>query len=105
MPLAEAAAALQPVLGKAFATGQGVWYRQRDGTEIEAKVESVDLTVDPPSYGVLLHGRSDARETIAERLRPREPANGSGSAANGGGPQAAAAAAAARGSERQTGTD
>lgn len=79
----------QPRPPPAFVKGQPVWYRQRDGAEVEASVESVDLTVHPPSFGVLLPGRSEARETVAERLRPRGPAGGGGSAVCNGSAQAA----------------
>ncbi|EIE25674.1 hypothetical protein COCSUDRAFT_60688 [Coccomyxa subellipsoidea C-169] len=57
--------------GAVYKKGDLAWYRQRDGSYISAKVVSVDVTVDPPSYAVDLGG--NIRETEAPRLRPRGP--------------------------------
>ncbi|KAK9916034.1 hypothetical protein WJX75_007609 [Coccomyxa subellipsoidea] len=54
-----------------YKKGDLAWYRQRDGTFVPAKVVSVDVTVDPPSYAVDLGG--NIRETEGPRLRPRGP--------------------------------
>lgn len=51
--------------------GQMVWYRERDGAWVEAEVVGVDVTIDPPSYGVRINGST--RETERERLSVLRP--------------------------------
>ncbi|KAL4426212.1 hypothetical protein ABPG77_009827 [Micractinium sp. CCAP 211/92] len=53
-----------------FRKGDTVLYRQRDGTLEEAKVLAVDLSVQPPSYGIELGPEKTYRETEASRLAP-----------------------------------
>ncbi|GAB4816165.1 hypothetical protein N2152v2_003211 [Parachlorella kessleri] len=53
------------------AKGELVWYSQRDGSWVSAQVVSVDVSVEPPSYGVLVEGRY--RETEGHRLRAHIP--------------------------------
>ncbi|DBB00324.1 TPA: hypothetical protein ACH3X1_014147 [Trebouxia sp. C0004] len=52
-----------------YSRGDTVWYRQRDGTDVPAKVVAVDMAVYPPSYGVMIG--DNIRETEASRLRIR----------------------------------
>ncbi|KAL0043906.1 hypothetical protein WJX82_004199 [Trebouxia sp. C0006] len=52
-----------------YSRGDAVWYRQRDGTDVPAKVVAVDMAVYPPSYGVMIG--DNIRETEASRLRTR----------------------------------
>ncbi|KAL0038850.1 hypothetical protein WJX79_010660 [Trebouxia sp. C0005] len=52
-----------------YRRGDTVWYRQRDGTDVPAKVVAVDMAVYPPSYGVMIG--DNIRETEASRLRTR----------------------------------
>lgn len=51
-----------------FAKGDKVLYRHRDGTLEDAKVVAVDVSVQPPSYGIEVGG--SYRETEASRLSP-----------------------------------
>ena len=46
-----------------------VWYRTRDGGEMAATVEAVDVMHPPPSFCVRLDGAASTRETEAPRLR------------------------------------
>lgn len=62
--------------------GDACLYRQRDGTWVAAKVAAVDVSVQPPSYGIELPGADGTpsyRETEGDRLRhapPPPPAGG-----------------------------
>ncbi|PSC70572.1 hypothetical protein C2E20_5957 [Micractinium conductrix] len=79
-------AAAPPASGAAFAKRQHVWYLDgRTGAWLEAQVVHVDLSIQPPSYGIELPGGS-FRETEQHRLRP--------CVRGGAAPQSAAAAAA-----------
>lgn len=53
--------------------GDNVLYKQRDGTWVPAKVVAVDVSVQPPSYGIELPGTdgkgANYRETEGHRLR------------------------------------
>ncbi len=53
----------------AHARGAAVWYRDAQGAWLATTVASVDLSVDPPSYGVALPGL--LRETEGARLVAR----------------------------------
>lgn len=54
--------------------GDEVMYRQRDGTWVKVKIAAVDVSVQPPSYGIDVPaqdgGESTYRETELPRLRP-----------------------------------
>ena len=52
-----------------YEVGDRVWYLMRDGSREAAKVDSVDRTVQPFSYGVILSTMGSVRETEALRLR------------------------------------
>ena len=59
--------------------GDMVLYKQRDGTWVSAKVISVDVAVQPPSYGIEIDG--NYRETEGHRLkRAPPPSDGDGGA-------------------------
>ena len=49
-----------------LAKGDIVTYKARDGTLVATEVKSVDLSIDPPSYGVMINGTY--RETVRDRL-------------------------------------
>jgi hypothetical protein len=49
-----------------LAKGDIVTYKARDGTLVTTEVKSVDLSIDPPSYGVMINGTY--RETVRDRL-------------------------------------
>ncbi|KAK9863351.1 hypothetical protein WJX84_011852 [Apatococcus fuscideae] len=67
---AQQAAPIEPGLLKdSYELGDRVWYLMRDGSREPAKVDSVDRTVQPPSYGVVLGKIGSVRETEAIRLR------------------------------------
>lgn len=72
-PAAAAASAQQqpPASSHSFSKGDAVWYRQQDGSWVEAEVQAVDVTVQPPSYSIQFSSGSH-RETEAARLRPRQ---------------------------------
>lgn len=63
-------ASQQPPQQQHFSKGDRVLYRQRDGTLEEAKVVAVDLSLQPPSYGIELGPEKTYRETEASRLAP-----------------------------------
>ena len=52
-----------------YEVGDRVWYLMRDGSREAARVDSVDRTVQPFSYGVVLSTVGSVRETEAIRLR------------------------------------
>lgn len=55
----------------ALARGANVLYLdRRSGVFIEAVIEQVDLSCQPPQYGVRLPGAADLRFTEAQRLYP-----------------------------------
>ena len=67
---AQPATSEDPALAKGtYELGDRVWYLMRDGSREAAKVDSVDRTVQPPSYGVVLSKIGSVRETEAIRLR------------------------------------
>ena len=59
----------QPALLEARTWYRRVWYRTRDGGEMPATVEAVDIMHPPPSFCVRLDGAASTRETEAPRLR------------------------------------
>jgi hypothetical protein len=63
----------QPPLKK----GDNVLYQQRDGTWVPAKIVAVDVSVQPPSYGIELPTADGGnyRETELHRLRAAPPVN------------------------------
>ncbi|KAL4857852.1 3-hydroxyisobutyryl-CoA hydrolase [Chlorella vulgaris] len=82
----------------AFSRGDMVWYRQRDGSWVEAVVASIDLSVQPPSYSIQIPSSSSNghRETEGSRLAARQPGSSppaAAAAADDAAPAAAAAAA------------
>ncbi len=60
-----------------------MWYRARDGSELAATVEGVDITHPPPSFCVRLDGAESTRETEASRLRAMPAADDPRAAASG----------------------
>ena len=50
--------------------GTAVWYRHRDGNWEAAEISSIDISIEPPSYGVIL--ATGVRETEKSRLRIRK---------------------------------
>ena len=52
----------------AYSLGQLVWYRQADGCCARAKVLEVDKSMQPPQYGIQLHGSETVRWTEGIRL-------------------------------------
>lgn len=67
---AQQAAASDQVMAKdSYEVGDRVWYLMRDGSREAAKVDSVDRTVQPHSYGVVLGKIGSVRETEGVRLR------------------------------------
>jgi hypothetical protein len=72
--VAPSAAVVESSKSKVFSRGDLVLYTQRDGTQEQAKVVAVDLSVQPPSYGIELPGGS-YRETEGGRLQalPEQP--------------------------------
>ncbi|PSC69486.1 zinc metallo ase [Micractinium conductrix] len=69
---ASAGAQQQQQQQQQFRKGDRVLYRQRDGSLVEATIAAVDVSVQPPSYGIDLP--SGYRETEASRLTPAPPA-------------------------------
>jgi hypothetical protein len=69
----ETTAAQQQPLKK----GDDVLYQQRDGTWVPAKIVAVDVSVQPPSYGIELPTADGGnyRETELHRLRAAPPVN------------------------------
>eukprot|EP00891_Asterochloris_glomerata_P008572 jgi/Astpho2/8572/fgenesh1_pg.00126_%23_3_t len=56
-----------------FAKGQLVWYTHPDGRCVPATVVHIDVSIQPPSYGVQLgEDTGSYRETEAKRLRPKQ---------------------------------
>lgn len=85
-----------------YLKGDDVWYRQQDGSWVEAELVVVDVTVQPPSYAIHISGSAEGsalRETEASRLRPRQP--GSARPPSAAQQQSAAAAAAAAAAEKR----
>jgi hypothetical protein len=63
-----------PLMGcmeESFQRGNMVWYRHADGGWGGGEVVSVDMSIQPPSYGIALAG--GIRETESSRLRRRNP--------------------------------
>lgn len=67
VPAAGAAAGVPP---PRYPKGSAVQYIERDGRRSMATVVSVDLTIQPPSYAVLIHSLATVRETEEHRLEP-----------------------------------
>eukprot|EP00879_Flechtneria_rotunda_P015900 GHRR01016627.1.p1 GENE.GHRR01016627.1~~GHRR01016627.1.p1 ORF type:complete len:363 (+),score=79.60 GHRR01016627.1:311-1399(+) len=57
---------------QAYAVGQMVSYRGRDGRILPAKVVLIDKSVEPAGYGILLKGAVDIRFTEDTRLLPTD---------------------------------
>lgn len=65
----QAAASDQLMAKDSYEVEDRVWYLMRDGSREAAKVDSVDRTVQPHSYGVVLGKIGSVRETEGVRLR------------------------------------
>ncbi|KAG2436360.1 hypothetical protein HXX76_006667 [Chlamydomonas incerta] len=66
--------------------GDTVLYRTAEGAYVEAVVDQVDISVQPPQYGIRLPGARDLRFTEQHRLlstqRPAPAAAGNGASSN-----------------------
>ncbi|KAF5843172.1 hypothetical protein DUNSADRAFT_1599 [Dunaliella salina] len=56
--------------GPKFEKGQPILYVNRDGTLADAKVVSVDRSIYPVQYAIVLNGAENERWTEEDRLRP-----------------------------------
>ncbi|KAG2454545.1 hypothetical protein HYH02_000390 [Chlamydomonas schloesseri] len=78
--------------------GDTVLYRTADGAYVEAVVDQVDISVQPPQYGIRLPGARDLRFTEQHRLlSTQRPAAAAASAAGNGAATSGAANSGAHG--------
>jgi hypothetical protein len=58
----------QPADTSQLVKGAAVWYRQRDGSWVQAVIVQVDRSIQPPQYAVQLPQASEPRYTEQSRL-------------------------------------